>query len=68
MMDLLTPVGTFAFYTLVCIACWFTVYGIYPETAGLELEDVGGLLSDGWGVDESLRRFAERKRGAERFE
>ncbi|KAF4314117.1 putative mfs myo-inositol protein [Botryosphaeria dothidea] len=62
MMETLTPVGTFALYTLVCAACWWTVYRIYPETAGLGLEDVGGLLRNGWGVDESLRRWAERKR------
>lgn len=63
MMETLAPVGTFALYTLVCAACWWTVYRIYPETAGLGLEDVGGLLRNGWGVDESLRRWAERKRG-----
>ncbi|GME50542.1 putative mfs myo-inositol protein [Neofusicoccum parvum] len=61
MMETLTPVGTFAFYTLVCAACWWTVWRIYPETAGLGLEDVGGLLRDGWGVEESLRRWGERK-------
>ncbi|OJD29929.1 mfs myo-inositol transporter [Diplodia corticola] len=62
MMEALTPAGTFASYALVCAACWYTVYRIYPETAGLGLEDVGGLLADGWGVRESLRRWAERKR------
>ncbi|KKY14545.1 putative mfs myo-inositol [Diplodia seriata] len=62
MMETLTPQGTFAFYALVCAACWWTVYRIYPETAGLGLEDVGGLLADGWGVDESLRRWGERRR------
>jgi len=36
---------------------------IYPETAGLGLEDVGGLLREGWGVKDSLGRFGERRRG-----
>lgn len=65
MMETLSPTGTFAFYALVCAACWWTVYRIYPETAGLGLEDVGGLLADGWGVQESLRTWAERKRRRE---
>lgn len=65
MMETLSPAGTFAFYALVCAACWATVYRIYPETAGLGLEDVGGLLADGWGVQESLRTWAERRRRRE---
>ncbi|KAF2809730.1 general substrate transporter [Mytilinidion resinicola] len=62
MMDLFTPMGTFAVYTGVCIACWFTVWRIYPETCGLSLEEVGGLLRDGWGVEESVRKAGERMR------
>ncbi|OCL12934.1 general substrate transporter [Glonium stellatum] len=61
MMEGLTPVGTFALYTVICIACWFTVWRIYPETCGLSLEEVGGLLKDGWGVQDSVRRARERK-------
>lgn len=63
MMEFFTPTATFALYALVCVGCWTTVWRIYPETAGLGLEDVGGLLSGGWGVVESVRRFGERKRG-----
>jgi SP family myo-inositol transporter-like MFS transporter 13 len=50
MMELLTPTGTFACYAVVCVVGWVVVWRIYPETAGLGLEDVGGLLRDGWGV------------------
>lgn len=57
MMEFLTPTGTFACYAVVCAVAWGTVWRIYPETAGLSLEDVGGLLGDGYGVDESVRRF-----------
>lgn len=63
MMEFLTPTGTFAVYAAVCAIAWGTVWSIYPETAGLELEDVGRLLRDGWGVKESIRGFAGRKRG-----
>ncbi|KAI9760310.1 MAG: fatty-acyl coenzyme A oxidase [Chaenotheca gracillima] len=57
MMDVLTPTGTFVFYATVCVAGWAAVWKIYPETTGLSLEEVGGLLAHGWGVEESLRRF-----------
>jgi SP family myo-inositol transporter-like MFS transporter 13 len=63
MMQLLTPTGTFAVYAFVCAVSWVAVWRIYPETAGLGLEGVRGLLENGYGVKESLRRFAERRRG-----
>ncbi|KAF2710621.1 general substrate transporter [Pleomassaria siparia CBS 279.74] len=63
MMETLTPVGTFALYAIVCCAAWFCIWMIYPETAGLSLEDVGGLLKDGWGVEKSVRN---RNRGRRR--
>lgn len=62
MMEGLTPVGTFALYTCICVLCWITVWRIYPETCGLSLEEVGGLLKDGWGVEESVRKADERMR------
>ncbi|KAL5120462.1 hypothetical protein ACEQ8H_001480 [Pleosporales sp. CAS-2024a] len=62
MMEFLTPTGTFALYAAVCVGCWWTIWSIYPETAGLGLEDVGGLLKDGWGVGESLHTFSHRTR------
>ncbi|USP76534.1 Myo-inositol transporter 1 [Curvularia clavata] len=62
MMHLFSPAGTFALYAVVCAVAWGTVWRIYPETAGLGLEDVGGLLREGYGVRESVRGFEERKR------
>ncbi|KAI4132034.1 MAG: hypothetical protein LQ341_006310 [Variospora aurantia] len=56
MMELLTPSWTFALYALVCLAGWVCAWKIYPETKGLELEDMRELLKDGWGVQESLNR------------
>ena len=64
MMNLLSPTGTFAVYALVCAASWVSVWRIYPETAGLGLEGVRGLLEDGYGVEASLKKFAERKRSS----
>ncbi|KAI2485826.1 ProP Permease major facilitator superfamily [Pyrenophora tritici-repentis] len=62
MMNIFTPVGTFALYAGICVGAWITVWRIYPETAGLGLEDVGGLLRDGYGVKDSVRRFRQRQR------
>ncbi|KAI4089675.1 MAG: hypothetical protein LQ344_005246 [Seirophora lacunosa] len=59
MMEFLTPVWTFALYALVCFAGWVCTLKIYPETKGLELEDMRELLKDGWGVQESLNRPTE---------
>jgi len=50
MMQLLTPPYTFVTYALICALGWACVWRIYPETKGLGLEEVGGLLKDGWGV------------------
>ena len=62
MMELLTPAWTFAIYSLVCIVGWVCCWAIYPETKGLGLEDVRGLLRDSYGVEESLRRAKIRER------
>lgn len=62
MMEVVTPTGTFAVYAVVCVGAWVCIWAIYPETAGLGLEDVGVLLRDGYGVKESLRAFEERRK------
>lgn len=61
MMDVLTPFWTFATYAGVCALGWVAVWAIYPETMSMDLEDVGELLKDGWGVRESLRRVEQRR-------
>lgn len=62
MMEAITPTGTFALYAGICMVSWWTIRRTYPETAGMELEDVGGLLKDGWGVQASVREFEARRR------
>ncbi len=57
MMEFLTPVWTFVIYAVICMVGWGCAWKIYPETKGLGLEDVRGILKDGWGVKESLRRL-----------
>jgi SP family myo-inositol transporter-like MFS transporter 13 len=56
MMKWLSPTWTFFAYAMVCAFGWVVVRAIYPEMSGLGLEEVKGLLADGWGVEESLRR------------
>ena len=60
MMELLTPAWTYVIYAGVCVAGWFAIWTIYPETKGLSLEETGALLADGWGVRQSLGRVEER--------
>ena len=57
MMELLSPTWTFVTYALICVVGWGCIWQIYPETKGLGLEEVGALLKDGWGVQESLQRL-----------
>lgn len=50
LMELMTPTWTFVMYAAVCAAGYWIVYKIYPETAGLSLEETTALLEHGWGV------------------
>ncbi|KAF4121659.1 MFS transporter, SP family, solute carrier family 2 (myo-inositol transporter), member 13 [Geosmithia morbida] len=50
LMDALTPPWTFVLYALVCVGGYVLIWRIYPETAGLSLEEATALLEDGWGV------------------
>ena len=62
LMDVMGATVTFAAYAVVCFVGWWAVYFFYPETMGLELEDVGRLLDKGWGVRDSRARNRERER------
>lgn len=50
LMDILTPSWTFALYAGVCVVGEVLIWRIYPETAGLSLEEATVLLEHGWGV------------------
>lgn len=62
MLEFLGASWTFLAYAIVCFVGWWLVWGIYPETAGLELEEIGALFETGWGVRGSVEGFRERKR------
>lgn len=50
LMDALSPSWTFVLYAIVCVVGEVLVWRIYPETAGLSLEEAAALLDNGWGV------------------
>lgn len=56
MLEWMSPGWTFSLYAVVCAVGWVGVWMIYPEMSGLNLEEVKGLLADGWGVEASLGR------------
>lgn len=62
MLEFLGASWTFLAYAVVCCVGWWLVWGIYPETAGLELEEIGALFETAWGVRESVEGFKGRKR------
>ena len=68
MMDAVGAGWTFVGYSVVCAVGWCGIWGIYPETMGMGLEEIGGLLKDGWGVREGNDRIkAVREREGRRM-
>ncbi|CAD0089167.1 unnamed protein product [Aureobasidium vineae] len=55
MMHVLGPSATFLVYVFVCLVGYIWVWRCFPETMGLELEQVKKLLENGWGVKASER-------------
>ncbi|KAI9901324.1 hypothetical protein N3K66_003141 [Trichothecium roseum] len=50
LMDTLSPSWTFVLYAVICGVGYGLVWRIYPETAGLSLEEATTLLENDWGV------------------
>ncbi|KAG5920573.1 hypothetical protein E4U42_006154 [Claviceps africana] len=50
LMDALSPSWTFVLYACICGIGYGLVWRMYPETAGLSLEEATALLERGWGV------------------
>jgi SP family myo-inositol transporter-like MFS transporter 13 len=50
LMEALSPSWTFVLYAAVCAVGYVLVWRVYPETAGLSLEEATALLENGWGV------------------
>ncbi|KAI1297801.1 general substrate transporter [Xylaria venustula] len=45
-----TPSGTYGFYAAICLLGYVAIYFCYPEVAGMTLEDIREVFSDGFGV------------------
>lgn len=52
LMDVLSPSWTFVLYAGICAAGYYFIFRIYPETAGLSLEEAAALLEHGWVVQQ----------------
>lgn len=50
LMDALSPSWTFVLYAAICVVGYVLIWRIYPETAGLTLEEATTLLENDWGV------------------
>ncbi|KAJ8129027.1 hypothetical protein O1611_g4606 [Lasiodiplodia mahajangana] len=63
-----TPSGTYGFYAAICLLGYVAIYFCYPEVAGMTLEDIREIFSQGFGVKEAReiqkRMKAERKAAA----
>ncbi|KAK9236777.1 general substrate transporter [Lipomyces kononenkoae] len=61
MMDRITPSGTFGFYAGLCLLGEVFIYFFYPETSYLTLEDIQGVLKDGFDIKKSNQMSREAK-------
>lgn len=50
LMSALSPSWTFALYAAICSIGYYLVYRLYPEMAGLGLEEAAALLDHGWAI------------------
>ncbi|KLO16543.1 general substrate transporter [Schizopora paradoxa] len=62
LMSAITPSGAFGFYAGLCLLGWLFCVFCYPETAGLSLEEVKSIFSDGFGIGRSKEMRAEKLR------
>lgn len=53
--------GLFIVYALVCGVGCLVVYRIYPETRGLRMEEIEGVLRNGWGVNRETKKGADEE-------
>ena len=59
MMDRMTPTGAFGFYAGLCAVGWVFIVGWCPDLSGFTLEEVGEILNEGFGVEDSRRKRIE---------
>ncbi|CAH2353392.1 myo-inositol transporter 1 [[Candida] railenensis] len=64
MLENITPTGTFSFFAGLCLISFLFIFFLYPEVAGLQLEETTELLSHGFNVREARKLSAERKKAS----
>ncbi|KAI1006777.1 Myo-inositol transporter 1 [Podosphaera aphanis] len=52
-MEKTTPMGTFAFYAVLCFCGWVAIYFCYPEVKGITLEGITEIFKDDFGVQKA---------------
>lgn len=62
MLENITPTGTFSLFAALCAISFLFVFLLYPEVAGLELEETNQLLSNGFNVRAAAKLSKERKK------
>lgn len=62
MLEDITPTGTFSLFAGLCFVSFLFVFFLYPEVAGLELEETTRLLSNGFNVRQASQLSKERKK------
>ena len=61
LMSTITPSGAFGFYAGLCLLGWLFCIFCFPETAGLSLEEVKLVFTNGFGLKESARLRKEKR-------
>lgn len=62
MLIKITPTGTFSFFAGLCFVSFLFIYFLFPEVAGLELEETTAFLTDGFNVRAASKLSKERKK------
>ncbi|TIB93312.1 general substrate transporter [Wallemia mellicola] len=58
----MTPSGTFGLFAGLVFCGWAYIVSCYPETVGLQLEEVQEVLKDGYNVNKSLELRKTKRR------
>ena len=62
MQESITPFGTFALFAGFVTVGWTYLFFCYPETAGLQLEEVQAVFQDGFNVRKSVAISKEKRK------
>ncbi|EEB09308.1 myo-inositol transporter Itr1 [Schizosaccharomyces japonicus yFS275] len=62
LMNAITPTGTFALYSGICLLGWIIFVFCYPELTDYTIEEIAQLLSSGFNIRKSMAHHREIKR------